>query len=589
MKKSRILISVFLSAALLLSCAFNLVSNSFAHVRGVSSDYLYGRIPEDVDEDESEEDAEYDYLVYGGQNVLLGALDGTEEIELGESGGTVVISYGDEEEAPEHEWATAEIEGSILTVTSELTYTEVTEGEVGLPDSEPADETTDDADGQPAEGDNAEGEAPADAEADEAELQTLDEELSGEEPAPTEQPDETEPPENEDTPSEDNGDDNSDGISEEISRPDEIKITVTSADGFRTATFVLTQTPTEDSSAATLNNSKFYNPTIPIIASAGANKDAVISGFPAKTVCTFGRDADSPSYLLYYDAMPITIPAGQYAVITVPETDSAEGLKLYNGEAPSDEEPDARAADYELSYFELPTVSADIPVVLGDTALILSLPYAWGNAEKPEVVIEKCVTDDDDALSWVAINQQEGSESILCEMYEETSEVSFVSNEAEAGSYRATLTWTDPTSEIILLEYSFPFYVFYPERAEDEQSVAYEYVDGQTHGVLTGGEEIEVIVTYYCSCEICCDEYANGITASGKKAATGMVAMDAKYPFGTKILIDGVMYTVEDRGGAITDNHVDIYMPTHNEALKNGTKVTTATVYLPSDTEESEG
>ena len=39
--------------------------------------------------------------------------------------------------------------------------------------------------------------------------------------------------------------------------------------------------------------------------------------------------------------------------------------------------------------------------------------------------------------------------------------------------------------------------------------------------------------------------------------------------------IDGVTYTVEDRGGAIQGNRIDIYMNSHAEALAWGVK------YLP--------
>ncbi|PFP65233.1 hypothetical protein COK00_11475 [Bacillus cereus] len=58
-----------------------------------------------------------------------------------------------------------------------------------------------------------------------------------------------------------------------------------------------------------------------------------------------------------------------------------------------------------------------------------------------------------------------------------------------------------------------------------------------------------------------------GLTASGKKVQPGMIAMDRSVPFGTKVRItcesypsiNGI-YTVEDRGGAIKGNIVDIYM-----------------------------
>lgn len=93
---------------------------------------------------------------------------------------------------------------------------------------------------------------------------------------------------------------------------------------------------------------------------------------------------------------------------------------------------------------------------------------------------------------------------------------------------------------------------------------------------------LEVDVTHYCACAKCCGSNANGITASGKIASRGMVAMSSHYPFGTQIMINGTMYTVEDRGGSGIENdihRVDIYVPDHNEALRLGRFRTTATIY----------
>lgn len=93
---------------------------------------------------------------------------------------------------------------------------------------------------------------------------------------------------------------------------------------------------------------------------------------------------------------------------------------------------------------------------------------------------------------------------------------------------------------------------------------------------------IEVDVTHYCACTKCCGSNAQGITASGKNVAVGMVAMSSYYPFGTQIMINGTMYTVEDRGGSGIENsiyRVDIYVPDHNEALRLGRYTTTATIY----------
>ena len=45
------------------------------------------------------------------------------------------------------------------------------------------------------------------------------------------------------------------------------------------------------------------------------------------------------------------------------------------------------------------------------------------------------------------------------------------------------------------------------------------------------------------------------------------------------MIINGHTYTVEDRGGAIKGNKIDIYVDSHQEALKLGRK-TNVPVYL---------
>ena len=48
------------------------------------------------------------------------------------------------------------------------------------------------------------------------------------------------------------------------------------------------------------------------------------------------------------------------------------------------------------------------------------------------------------------------------------------------------------------------------------------------------------------------------------------IAAPPEIPFGTKISINGHIYTVEDRGGAIKGNRIDIYFESHQEALDFG-------------------
>ena len=82
-------------------------------------------------------------------------------------------------------------------------------------------------------------------------------------------------------------------------------------------------------------------------------------------------------------------------------------------------------------------------------------------------------------------------------------------------------------------------------------------------------------ITAYCPCSRCCGK-SNGITAAGTRATAGRtVAASSRFAFGTKLNINGHIYTVEDRGGAINGNKIDIFVSSHSEALAWGVR------YLP--------
>lgn len=77
-------------------------------------------------------------------------------------------------------------------------------------------------------------------------------------------------------------------------------------------------------------------------------------------------------------------------------------------------------------------------------------------------------------------------------------------------------------------------------------------------------------VSGYCSCTICTK--GSGLTYSGTKPkANHTIAADLSiFPLGTKLMIDGIVYTVEDMGSGIDGNRIDIYFDTHAEALACG-------------------
>lgn len=90
----------------------------------------------------------------------------------------------------------------------------------------------------------------------------------------------------------------------------------------------------------------------------------------------------------------------------------------------------------------------------------------------------------------------------------------------------------------------------------------------------------------YCPCMSCCGK-TNGITASGAPAqAYYTLAAGSVYPMGTVIYIpyfsgmsNGGWFVVQDRGGAISSDRLDVYFNTHGEALQFGRRNLECYVY----------
>ena len=97
----------------------------------------------------------------------------------------------------------------------------------------------------------------------------------------------------------------------------------------------------------------------------------------------------------------------------------------------------------------------------------------------------------------------------------------------------------------------------------------------ETRTVRVGESIGQVVTSGYCSCSICCGQWAGGPTASGAyPAANHTLAVDAYdpiVPIGTKVVMNGVEYTVEDTGAfARYGVDFDVYYDNHAAASAHG-------------------
>lgn len=109
-----------------------------------------------------------------------------------------------------------------------------------------------------------------------------------------------------------------------------------------------------------------------------------------------------------------------------------------------------------------------------------------------------------------------------------------------------------------------------------------------------------ILTTGYCPCRECCSWHRNwlgrpvysagplrgqrkevGVTASGTRAKRGTLAADtALYPFGTVMYIEGYGYgRVEDQGGAIKGDHIDLFFKSHVDAQAWGKRTKWVSVW----------
>lgn len=102
------------------------------------------------------------------------------------------------------------------------------------------------------------------------------------------------------------------------------------------------------------------------------------------------------------------------------------------------------------------------------------------------------------------------------------------------------------------------------------------------HSVLDEGEADALEISEGRSFTARLTAYAHGSrTASGTPVRWGVVAVDPRVvPLGSRIRIEGFdnVFIAEDTGGGVQGNHVDIYFPDVNSAIRFGVQYRTVTV-----------
>lgn len=117
-----------------------------------------------------------------------------------------------------------------------------------------------------------------------------------------------------------------------------------------------------------------------------------------------------------------------------------------------------------------------------------------------------------------------------------------------------------------------------PTSLEDFTLISVPGTVSTSGGELRYLKKVRIQATAYCSCYTCCGPYDGTRTADGSRPREYYTIATSKFfSFGTMVYIpyfdsapNHGVFEVEDRGGAIQNNRIDVYFSSHEKALRFG-------------------
>lgn len=80
--------------------------------------------------------------------------------------------------------------------------------------------------------------------------------------------------------------------------------------------------------------------------------------------------------------------------------------------------------------------------------------------------------------------------------------------------------------------------------------------------------------TGYCPCYQCSEGWGRKTSTGATARANHTIAVDPKViPYGARVMINGTVYTAEDRGGGVKGKHIDIFFDTHSQTRQHGSRM----------------
>ncbi len=234
------------------------------------------------------------------------------------------------------------------------------------------------------------------------------------------------------------------------------------------------------------------------------------------------------------------------------------------------------------------TIMMSLGLLLGSAATVYAMPehgffddfegntiVGWGwNANTPNTAIPVHVT-----VTNKATNEKVGDFHPTAGTYRDDLKSNGVGNGNHG--FRIEMNWNSLPDGQYLIEgwadgKAFGNTKTYSKgAAAAETTKAEEKKEEQTAAQQTGLRSLGSFrTTGYCPCYQCSEGWGRKTSTGATARAGHTIAVDPRViPYGSKVMVNGVIYTAEDRGGGVKGKHIDIFFDTHSQTRQHGSRM----------------
>lgn len=196
----------------------------------------------------------------------------------------------------------------------------------------------------------------------------------------------------------------------------------------------------------------------------------------------------------------------------------------------------------------------------------------WGwDSSAPDTPVEVAVTitDRETKASVKEIK-------VMADTYREDLKTSGIGNGSHG--FRIEMDWSDLPDGIYTVKGQVNGHALNNEKTYAKGTEAQEQLNAEKASNPAASGNLRSLgmfrTTGYCPCYGCSEGWGRKTSTGAIAVSNHTIAVDPRViPYGSRVMIDGVIYTAEDRGGGVRGHHIDIFFDTHAQTRQHGSRM----------------